>query len=252
VRKRRSECLQRRHNAAWLDQRQGQRPRFTTSSCDAQHSGSGVWRSKAPAALTEWRVLMRFLVLYAHPVANSFGAAVHRCVLDALATAGHEVDDCDLYAENFQPVLSADERRHYHNPCANTSSISAEIDRLLRAEGLVFVFPTWWYGVPAILKGYIDRVWVPGIAFELVNGRTRPSLLRHIVRFAVVTTYGSPWWLNKFVVNDPSRHAFMRGIRRLVSRRADTLWLALYGTDYADDARRHRFLERVATRLRNF
>ena len=89
--------------------------------------------------------------------------------------AGHEVDDCDLYAENFQPVLTAGERRAYHSPTPDTASVVREIERLRRAEGLVFVFPTWWFGMPAILKGYIDRVWIPGVAFELKNGRTLPS-----------------------------------------------------------------------------
>jgi NAD(P)H dehydrogenase (quinone) len=194
---------------------------------------------------------MKFLVLYAHPVADSFGAAVHRRVVDALTQNGHEIDDCDLYAENFCPAMSADERRNYHDSSANTSTVLTDIERLCRAEGVVFVFPTWWYGPPAILKGYIDRVWVPGVAFELRNGRTRP-LLQHIRRFAVVTTYGSPWWLNKFVARDPNRHAFMHGIRYLVARRAATRWLALYGLDYASGAKRHRFLERVGVGLRGF
>ena len=194
---------------------------------------------------------MRFLVLYAHPVADSFGAAVHRCVLDALEEAGHEIDDCDLYAENFAPALTADERRSYHTVGENTANILDDVERLRRAEGLVFVFPTWWYGMPAILKGYMDRVWVPGVAFELKNGRTLP-LLRHITRFAVVTTYGSPWWLNKFIARDPNRHVFMRGLRFLVAKRARIRWLALYGMDKADDSRRRRFLRKVRVKLRDF
>jgi putative NADPH-quinone reductase len=194
---------------------------------------------------------MRFLVLYAHPVRDSFGAAVHRSVIEGLTEAGHQIDDCDLYAENFQPVLTDDERRAYHDVGANTGMVMPYIERLRRAEGVVFVYPTWWYGMPAILKGYIDRVWVPGVAFELVDGRTRP-LLQHLQRYAVVTTYGSPWWLNKFIVADPNRHAMMRGMRLLASRRARTLWLAIYGMDDAGEAKRRRFLERVRTRLRRF
>lgn len=194
---------------------------------------------------------MKFLVLYAHPVPDSFGAAVHRCVLDALTESGHDVDDCDLYAEDFRAAMTADERRNYHDASANRSTILPHIERLRRAEGLVFVFPAWWYGMPAILRGYIDRVWVPGVAFELVNGRTRP-LLQHIVRFAVVTTYGSPWWLQKFVARDPNRHAVMHGVRHLMARRAVTRWLALYGLDYISEAKRRRFLEKVRRRLRDF
>jgi putative NADPH-quinone reductase len=194
---------------------------------------------------------MKFLVLYAHPVADSFGAAIHRCVLDALAEGGHEIDDCDLWAEGFDPVMSAEERRNYHNPGANTATVLGHVERLRRAEGLVFVYPCWWYGMPAILRGYIDRVWVPGVAFDVVDGRTRPRL-QHITRFAVVTTYGSPWWLQTFVSHDPNRHALMHGIRHLAARRARTRWLALYGLDYIGEAKRRRFLARVRRNLRNF
>jgi putative NADPH-quinone reductase len=195
--------------------------------------------------------LVNVLVLYAHPVSDSFGAAVHQRVLDALAGSGHQIDDCDLYAENFSPVMTGDERRAYHDPNANTATILPYVERLLRAEGLIFVYPTWWYGMPAIMRGYIDRVWLPGVAFEVVNGRTRP-LLQHITRFAVVTTYGSPWWLQTFVSRDPNRHALMHGVRHLVARRAKTRWLALYGLDYIDEGKRCRFLERVSKRLENF
>ena len=194
---------------------------------------------------------MRYLVVYAHPVEDSYASALHRCVVQALADAGHEVDDCDLYAEGFQPVLSRAERQAYHQVGRNTAHAEKEIERLLRAEGLVFVFPTWWYGMPAILKGYLDRVWLPGVAFEVDNGRTRP-LLHNIVRFAVVTTYGSPWWLNFFVVRDPGRNMLMRGIRYLFSPKVRTLYLARYGMDYIDAATRERFLAKVGECLRDF
>jgi putative NADPH-quinone reductase len=194
---------------------------------------------------------MRFLVIYAHPVEESFQSALHRCVVDTLIAAGHEVDDCDLYAENFQPVLSARERRAYHSPTPDIVSVAKDIERLRGADGLVFVFPTWWFGMPAILKGYIDRVWVPGVAFELRNGQTLP-LLRQIRRFGVITTYGSPWWLNKLVFRDPNRHALMHGLRYLVSRQARTRWLALYGMDHRTDSSRRKFLRKVEQCLRRF
>lgn len=194
---------------------------------------------------------MRFLVIHAHPLNDSFGAALHRQVVEALIAAGHEIDDCDLHAEGFEPVMTPTERRDYHEPGLNTATVLHHVERLKRSEGLVFVFPTWWYGPPAILKGYIDRVWLPGVAFSLVGGRTRPRL-RHIVRYAVVTTYGSPWWINKFIVRDPNRHAFMHGIRLLVAPRAKVRWLALYGLDAIGDDKRRRFLDRVGSKLRNF
>jgi NAD(P)H dehydrogenase (quinone) len=194
---------------------------------------------------------MHFLVLFAHPLRESFQAAAHGAVLKGLSDAGHQVDDCDLYAEGFQPVLSGEERRVYHQLAQNRRWVQAEVDRLMRCEGLVFVYPAWMYGMPAILKGYLDRVLVPGVAFKVVAGRTVP-LLGHIKRFAVVTSYGSPWWLNTFILGDPNRRVMMRGIRHLVARDAGTLWLALYGIDYTDVKARQRFLDRVERQLRTF
>jgi putative NADPH-quinone reductase len=194
---------------------------------------------------------MRFLVVYAHPVDDSFQSAIHRHVVAGLAEAGHDVDDCDLYAERFQPVLTRDEWRLYHDVGPNRRDVEPHVDRLLRAEGLVFVFPTWWYGAPAILKGYIDRVWLPGVAFEVVDGRTRPRL-GHIIRYAVVTTYGSPWWFNRLVLPDPARATFKRCIPHLISGAAKKLWLAQYGLDYIDHAPREAFLRKVQNRLRTF
>jgi NAD(P)H dehydrogenase (quinone) len=193
---------------------------------------------------------MRFLVIYAHPVEDSFASALHRCVLRGLAEAGHEIDDCDLYREGFEPALSRQERIVYHDVTANRGSVPDHIARLKKCEGMVLVFPTWWYGMPAILKGYIDRVWLPGVAFELDKGRTKP-LLHNIVKFAAVTTYGSPWWLNK-LMDDPSRSVFMRGIRHLFARNVRMLWLAQYGMDSIDAAQREQFLRKVERRLKAF
>jgi NAD(P)H dehydrogenase (quinone) len=192
---------------------------------------------------------MRFLVVYAHPVEDSFHAALHRRVTGALADAGHEVDDCDLYAEGFQPVLSREERRAYHDAEANRGFARMDIERLLGCQGLVLVFPTWWFGMPAILKGYFDRVWLPGVAFALADGQTRP-LLHNIVRFSVVTTYGSPWWLIK-LMGDPNRRVLMGGIRQLMARNASTLWLAKYNMDFADETSRGRFMTKVVQRMRS-
>ena len=144
----------------------------------------------------------------------------------------------------------SDVLRQLHVANANQAFAQKEIERILRCQGLVLVFPTWWYGMPAILKGYFDRVWVPGVAFEVVDGRTRP-LFQNIVRFAVVTTYGSPWWHNK-LIGDPSKQVLMRGVRHLFSRDLRTLWLAKYGMDFVDHASRDQFLKKVKRRLRQF
>ncbi|MCG8690890.1 MAG: NAD(P)H-dependent oxidoreductase, partial [Minwuiales bacterium] len=89
---------------------------------------------------------MNVLVLYAHPVETSYQAALHKRAVSALTEAGHDVDDCDLYAEGFDPVLGRSERLGYHDTTTNTAPVKDYVERLKRAEALVLVFPTWYYG----------------------------------------------------------------------------------------------------------
>jgi len=142
---------------------------------------------------------MRVLVIYAHPLADSFAAALHQAIVAALRRSGHEVDDCDLYAEGFDPVLSAAERRTYNSPSPDLSGVAEHVAQLSAAEALVLCFPTWWYGMRAILKGYFDRVWAKDVAFHLPEGggRDPPRAVKH------QEALGSDQ-LRRTVVADPS------------------------------------------------
>jgi NAD(P)H dehydrogenase (quinone) len=196
---------------------------------------------------------MRVLVIYAHPLADSFAAALHQVIVAALRRSGHEVDDCDLYAEGFDPVLSAAERQAYNTPQPDLAAVAGHVARLQAAEGLVLCFPTWWYGMPAILKGWFDRVWATGVAFTLPEGggAIRPAL-HNIRKFAVVTTYGSPWWLMKLVLRDPVRAVLIGGLRRLCARDCRWVFLSLSNIDAASPARCARFLVRVEQTIARF
>jgi putative NADPH-quinone reductase len=195
---------------------------------------------------------MRVLVIYAHPLADSFAAALHRAVVRTLRRSGHEVDDCDLYAEGFDPVLTASERRAYNSDNPDLSGVADHVARLRAAEALVLCFPTWWYGTPAILKGYFDRVWAKDVAFALPEGggMIRPALT-NIKRIWVVTTYGSPWWLIKLVLREPVRTVLFGGLGRLCGR-GERRWLAFYSIDAASEARCAAFLGTVERAFARF
>jgi NAD(P)H dehydrogenase (quinone) len=192
---------------------------------------------------------MRVLVIFAHPLGDSYAAALRDTVVAALQAGGHAVDLCDLYQEGFDPVLSAQERRDYENTCENARAVSRHVARLREADGIILVFPSWWYGMPAILKGYLDRVWLPGVAFETTPQAIRP-LLTNIRMFGVVTTTGAPQWFTRIYMGNPSRKVLMRGLARLaVAPRAERFWLALYGMDNATKAKRTAFVEQVRSRV---
>jgi putative NADPH-quinone reductase len=187
---------------------------------------------------------MNVLVVFAHPVESSYGAALHAAVVRALGRAGHAVDDLDLYAERFDPVLSRDERLAYHDPALNLTPVAPYVERLRRAAGIVWVFPVWTFGVPAIMKGFLDRVFLPGVAFHLNGGRVEPGLA-NVVKMAVVTTYGRTWWRARVLVGDPVRKQMTRAVRWYFHHAAPCHYLALYDMNTATPARREAFLARV-------
>jgi putative NADPH-quinone reductase len=187
---------------------------------------------------------MRILVLYAHPNPASYSAALHRKVVETLRNGGHEVDDCDLYAEKFDPVLSYEERVTYLDIPGNREPVKEYVRRLRQAEGLVLVFPVWNFGFPAILKGFLDRVFLPGVSFRLEDGLATPALT-HVRVIVAVTTYGSPRW-RAFLVGDPPRKVVMRMLRVLVAPMARRHYLALHDMNRQTPERRDAFLRKVA------
>src|SRR4051794_37441304 len=193
---------------------------------------------------------MRVLVLFAHPVETSFSAALHRQTVEALTAAGHLVDDCDLNAEGFNPVLTRQERIDYHDLSRNRAYAGPYVDRLLAAEGLVLVFPVWNYGYPAILKGFFDRIFLPGVSFKLTDGRLWPSL-HNIRKVTAVTTYGGSR-LRTILRGDPPRRHFKRSLRLNVKPGAPARYLALYDMNRATEARCTAFLATVQRVMRTF
>jgi NAD(P)H dehydrogenase (quinone) len=190
---------------------------------------------------------MRVLVLFAHPCEESFGAALHAKAIETLRKAGHEVDDCDLYAEDFQPVLSAAERRAYHDITRNRAPVAAYVERLTRAEALVIVSPVWNYGFPAILKGFFDRVFLPGVSFNLVNGKVKGSL-HNITKVVAVTSYGGSHF-KAILMSDPPRRVIMRMLRGVVKPFAPFRYLAHYSMNLSTDQSRQAFLTRMEKTL---
>jgi putative NADPH-quinone reductase len=193
---------------------------------------------------------MRVLYLYAHPLEESFHHAVREEARAGLREAGHAVDLCDLYAEGFDPVLSAAERRGYHGLPANRAPVESYIRRVEQAEALVLSYPTWSFGLPAILKGFFDRVFIPGVSFVLVDGVAKPNLT-HIRKIAGISTYGRPRW-NALLVADPPRMAVTRYLKALTGWKASVEYHALYDMNRATEAQRLRFLARVRRRMAQF
>ncbi len=192
---------------------------------------------------------MRILLVYCHPVPESFAASIRDEAIRTLEAKGHEIRLLDLYAEGFDPVMGCEERRRYNTLPVEQHALQDHIAHLRWAEGLIFVYPTWWYGLPAMLKGWLDRVWAPGVAFSMPEpGAKIGALMTHIRLLGVITTCGAPMvWSH--VVGHPGRKTIMRGIRALCAWRCSTFFLAHYLMDSSTDQTRTAFLDKVRKKL---
>lgn len=197
---------------------------------------------------------MRTLVLFAHPLEESYGRAIFDATVAALVDAGHAVRAHDLWREGFDPVLSAEEKRqHFAAPEVKTSHdalLASHVDDLRWCEAIVFVYPSWWSAPPAIVKGWFDRVLMQGVAWTFPEGATRLHAgLTHVRRLVTVTTYGSSRWVNA-LEGEPGKATIRRGLRVLCSARCRSTWIAHYGVDRASHDSCARFMAKLPRRLR--
>jgi NAD(P)H dehydrogenase (quinone) len=124
---------------------------------------------------------MHVLVLFAHPRRASFTGELAEAFCTGLTSAGHTVEFADLYQEGFDPRLDGaqfDLETAMDPEAPRPADVAAEQARLDRAEGLAFVYPFWWSDVPALLKGWFDRVWSYGYAYAYQPDRARTTRLR--------------------------------------------------------------------------
>jgi putative NADPH-quinone reductase len=197
---------------------------------------------------------MLVAVVVAHPSPDSYCRHLAGRAVAGLLAAGHEVEFLDLYRDGFTVAMSAEERAAYHGDSPICDPLVARYaDIVQRAGALVFVYPTWWSTLPAILKGWLERVMVPGVSFRFDErtGKVKPALgnVRTIVG---ISTYGSPRSYVR-ITNDNGRRILTRALRVSCGIRTRTRWLALYGIDRSTARQRIEFasaVERVMADLR--
>jgi putative NADPH-quinone reductase len=192
---------------------------------------------------------MQVVVVLAHPNTDSFSHAVAERAVNAMQGVGHTVHLIDLYRDGFRAAMSADERDAYHSEQPALDPIVIEHGRLVgQSEAIVFIYPTWWSAQPAILKGWLERVMVPGTGFVFDRrGRVRPGLT-HVRRIVGISTYGSS---RRYVwmVNDNGRRTISRALRMAAGHRTKCAWLGLYSVDTSTPDDRARFLARVERKV---
>jgi putative NADPH-quinone reductase len=189
-------------------------------------------------------------VLFCHPVRESFQGSILDALSQRLEAAGHAVQVVDLYAAGFEPVLRTEGwRAHRAGEGHAAADLEPHLAALQAAEGLVLIYPTWWYGLPAMLKGWFDRVWQPGVAFTLEDGVFQTHTLTRLTCFAAITTYGSPRAFIERIVGDPARRQLLRGLALQLAPGVRIGWAPIYDVDVRSFARLARDRDRAVSRV---
>lgn len=193
---------------------------------------------------------MKCLIVAAHPLPDSLCMALTNRVAERLQADGHTVVLEDLYAEDFAPALTAGERESYYSPSYNVSQVEAQVERLLVAEAIVLVFPTWWFGFPAVMKGWFDRVWVPGTAYDHAQdfGPISPRL-KELKRMLVITTLGAPWWVDWIVMRQPVKKIVKIALLSTCAPDCRFAMLSLYKSENLNPDKVERFVNRILNLL---
>lgn len=189
------------------------------------------------------------LIVHAHPNPDSFSHVLRRTAESALTRHGAQIRVRDLYAESFDPRVSRAERRSHLDEPTSKPHLQTYFEDLSWCDAVVFVHPTWWGSQPAILKGWIDRVWVRGVAWDLPDGarRLKPGL-RNVRLLVTVTTHGSSRFVNA-LQGTPGRRIVNRSLRAICHPLCRTKWIAMYRFDTSSASHRKKFLERVESEL---
>jgi putative NADPH-quinone reductase len=179
--------------------------------------------------------LTRCLIITAHPLPRSLTSRLAATVEAEVRAKGWEVTRHDLY-DGFHPVLSPEERAGYY--ATPTATLQMEKQELADAQVLILVFPTWWFGFPAILKGWFDRLWTPGVAFDHSPG-FGPMIprLHALQEVLAVTTMGAPRWIDWLVLRQPVRRVLRLAILKPCAPKARLTWRVLHSAEEVKEPR---------------
>ncbi|GAB5556959.1 MAG: NAD(P)H-dependent oxidoreductase [Schleiferiaceae bacterium] len=152
-------------------------------------------------------MVKKILVVNGHPDPESFNQALSDSYVKGALEGGAEVDVLNLRELEFNPILQFG----YRKRTELEPDLLQAIERIKNAEHIVWVFPMWWYGYPALMKGFIDRTFLPGITFEYQEGKPLPKKLLAGRTGRIIITADTPKWYDRWFMNSPAINQFKKG-----------------------------------------
>lgn len=193
--------------------------------------------------------MKNFLVIYAHPNPESFNAAIKSKVIETLQKSNAHFNVIDLYEINYNPVISLEEMKG--NNSNETKKFQQQISE---ATNIIFIFPVFWFRAPAILEGFIDKVFVPGFAYrfkKLFGKYGIPIPLLNDKRVLTIVTHGTPALPVKLLYVNAVKYRFLLGFLSFCFNLFKCKIVQLWSVPFISLKTREKYLRRVERLIEN-
>lgn len=185
---------------------------------------------------------MRIAIVFNHPYEGSFGNAILNSLSKGLRAANHEVDLMHLDNDGFNPVMSKEDLRAFVERKPVDSQVIDYCERLRKADHLIFIFPIWWDLMPAMTKGFVDRVLTPGVVYDHhPRGFGLVPLLKNLRSVTIITTMNKPRLLYSLVIGNLIRKAMLKSVFRTMGYR-NLEWLSYCSVKSVSQEKRLKWL----------
>lgn len=188
---------------------------------------------------------MKTLIIFNHPNLTSYCGAIKQSVISGLKETGHAVDVIDLDRDRFNPVMSTEDLVNWRKGIATDPQILTYQERIKSADHLVFIFPIWWELMPALTKGFIDKVFLKNFAYTEPKPR-RPFVnqLKNIQSVTLITTMTVPRFIYTLWFSNAIQRAFIRGTFKKIGIKK-TKWISIASLKSVDDTKRQKWLTEI-------
>lgn len=194
---------------------------------------------------------MRVAIVFNHPYEGSFGNAILNAVTKGLKDANHEVDLMHLDNDGFNPVMSKADLKSFveHKPV--DPQVIDYNERLEKAEHLIFIFPIWWDLMPAMTKGFIDRVLTPGVVYDHhPRGYGLVPLLKNLQGVTIITTMNKPKIIYSLLIGNLIKKAMIKSVFKTMGYK-NIKWISYNMVKLVNQEKRIKWLTDIENRFQN-
>ena len=201
---------------------------------------------------------MKTLIIYYHPHEGSLCSSVRHAVLSGLVTTEQKYMLIDLGLDEFNPVMSSKDLYAFVQGGKNPDTWPEDVDpmvisyveKMLWAEHIVMIFPIWWMTMPAMIKGFVDKVFFPGMVYKMEGGQL-VSKLHNLLQVTIITTMNTPAAIYNEIFGNPLEGSLIKGTFNKIGIR-EICWIGLDMVKQATEKERRKWLDEIEHKITEY